>query len=181
MKTMSKEFSGGAAPAGFSAVPFNWCADDATPIAVTQFDHAALDSLEDRARERLAAGQSLEPLLEEAAVNVLKSGPPELVERLVRRIYSLAGEEMTSRFLALIIDAPHPRVRIMAIAHVIGSSVLGNETVPATARRLGRRKQALYQEMRHVQNLLGFNIVRSNQRDESARAKMRKTNFRHRG
>ena len=55
--TMTKEFSGGALPAGFTQVPFEWNEDAGTPIAIAQFDYAALDSLEDRARERLAMGQ----------------------------------------------------------------------------------------------------------------------------
>ena len=100
---------------------------------------------------------------------------------MLRRVYRLAGEEMTARLLALIIDAKNPRFRAAAIAHEIGSSVLGGESVPQTAARFGKRKQALFQEMQNVRALLGFHIIRSNQRDADAREKMRVSNFRHRG
>ncbi len=179
--TMSKDFSGGVLPAGFTQIPFEWLGDEGAPIAVEQFDYEGLDSIEDRARECLAAGQPIQTLIEEVAMNILLTGPPHLVERLTRRIYRVAGEEMIVRLLSLIIDADSPKFRAAAIAHEVGSTVLGGESVPETAARFGRRKQALFQEMEKVRAMIGFHIIRSNQRDAAAREKMRVSNFRHRG
>ena len=164
------------------SVPVEWSQDDEPhAIAIVDFDYASLDSLEDRARERLAAKQPLTPLLEEAAAAILESGPPRLVDRLVPRIYRAAGQEIATRFIAIMLDAPSPRFRLCALAHEIGASVLNGESVPVTAKRFGKSKQALFQEMAHVRQLLGFNLPRSNQRSEDARDKMRTTNYRHKG
>jgi hypothetical protein len=162
-------------------VHVEWINDEAHPVGITDFDYDSLDTLEDRARERLATGQPLSPLLEEAAQSILESGPPKLVDRLVTRIYRIAGQEVATRFIAIMLDAPFPRFRLAAIAHEIGASVLGGESVPETAKKFGKSKQALFQEMERVREMMGFSLPRSNQRSEEAREKMRTTNFKHRG
>ena len=160
----------------------DWSLDDEPQVvAIVDFDYDSLDSLEDRARERLARNEPLTPLLEEAAQSILESGPPRLVDRLVPRIYRAAGQEIATRFIAIMLDAPAPRFRLCALAHEIGASVLNGESVPETAKKFGKSKQALFQEMAHVRQLLGFNLPRSNQRTEEARDKMRTANYRHKG
>ena len=82
---MAKEFAGGAIPPGFARVPLNWVADQPEPTAITAFDFAALDSLDDIAAEAVAAGESLGALLEETATTLLCHGTPAQLARWLPR------------------------------------------------------------------------------------------------
>lgn len=143
------------------------------------FSFDGLDSIDARARELVASGKSLEPLLLEAAEEILSSGDPRLVDRLLPRVYRAACQEVSTRFLSVAMTARAPRFTLHAIAHEIGASILGNQTVPESARQFGKRKQALFQEMVRVRKLLGVESLRSNKRVKQARDLMRVTNYRH--
>ena len=54
-----------------------------------------------------------------------------------------------------------------------------NLSVPEICRRFGIRKQAGYQRQARLTAARGIRHLRPNQRDSSARQKMRERNFRH--
>lgn len=161
------------------AVHVEWVEDEHHAVLVTHFDFDGLDSLEDRARELLSQGQPVAPLLEEAALSIIERGPARLINRLLTRVYRVAGGEVAARIIQLILDAPSPRFRAAAIAHEIGATLLGGESIPQTAAKFGKSKQALTQEMERVRAALGFELPRVNRRPDESRARMRLANFRH--
>jgi len=157
-----------------------WTEDEHHAIEVTHFDFSRLDSLDDLARECVAAGRPVSVLLEDAAVAVIERGDPAMVSRIMSGMQRAIGGRVASRLLQLILDAPSPRFRAAAIAHEIGSTILDGESIPQTAKRFGKTKQALTQEMERVRAALGFELPRSNRRPDESRDKMRASNFRHR-
>ena len=165
-----------------SHLAVEWSQDDEPhAVPIVHFDFNQLDSLEDIARERLAAGLPLQPLLEDAATSVLESGDPRLVARLTDRIYRAAWHEMVSRFILLVLNSEAPRFTLTAMAHEIGATWLNGETVPQSASKFGKRKQALFQEMERVREAIKLRLPRSNQRSGESCEKMRKSNFRKKG
>lgn len=159
---MPKELPGGALPEGLFRVPVEWSQHQATAVAVTSFDPGAIDSLEDEARELLEAGLPLQPLL----------------ERHTRCAVRNARVEGYRDAIAEMLGAKRPKMRAWAIAYSVGMTLTLGKSGPEIAAMFGRSKQAFFQEVDRFCERMGSRLVRLNQRDETARGKMSRRNYR---
>lgn len=172
-------------------MPIEWSNDDeASPVSVDtsladeidrhdveSFNFDNLDSIEDKARQHLADGKPIAELLEEVVCWIIESGSHRITKKTFARVFRVAGAEVASRIIGDILKASEPKFRAVAMAHEWGLVCLEGRSIPETAKKYGKSKQAVIQEMERVREDYNLVIPRSNQRSDSARNTMRICNY----
>ena len=135
---------------------------EAVPVPVVDFPFEALDSPEDAVKEALRNGVPLRACIE----GLVRARESEIRSDAVK--YVLAQIVATKNWLKAAFE--------MCIACGLANQM--GWTQPEMAKRLGISKQALNQGVKKVRLEFGMRQTRV-MRDEEAKAKMSKTNFRH--
>jgi hypothetical protein len=143
--------------------------EESFPVPITFQDHSGLDSLEDQAREALAAGRPIASIVD----SMLREFERENAQRL--------RAEAVKLVLAEILSSENAAMSAWALAFTCNLHLLQGLSGPEIAKRFGVRKQAFFQLVKQHRANLGLSIQVPNMRSAEARARMRARNFRHGG
>lgn len=149
-------------PDGMCRVPVEWDQDGAaTPIPVSTWDPASIDTLEDAIIEELRAGNSIAPILERWCLLSEMDNKLEGFRTCMDEILHTVN-----------LDAGHIKLKVYQLAFVCGLDIILNLSGPAIAESLGISKQAFFQGVEALRDRFGGRAKAPNMRDEDARSNM---------
>ena len=141
----------------------DWVGSDPVTVPVTSWDPADLDTVEQQARELMAAGKSLHAIISAQ----LEHQHREIQAEGIRAV------------MVHIIDSPEPNIAARVIAFASGMHITHGLSLPRLARECGMTKQAFLQAVQRFNDALGNTLRRPNERTDEAKQKMSKRNSRN--